>query len=99
MNNLEEIAQQKIAKYEELQQRFQRFVRTFEKLCKNVELLEKDLQQNEAQEESIFLNNALLDATLRISVIDEMLCCRIERLLDPEDLPASCKRCKRINII
>lgn len=99
MDKLEEIALQKRQKYEELQQRFQRFVITFEKLCKNVEQLEKDLQQNEAQEEATFLNNALLDATLRISVIEEMLCCRIERLLDPEDLPPSCKRCKRINII
>lgn len=99
MNKLEKIALEKKQKYEELSSRFQVFVKTFEKLCKNVEKLEKDLQENGAQEESVFLSNSLLDATLRLSVIDEMLCCRIERLLDPEDKPMSCRLCKRVNII
>lgn len=99
MDKLEKIALGKKQKYEELHNRFMIFAKTFEKLCKNVEKLEKDLQQNEAEEESVFLSNTLLDATLRISVIDEMLCCRIERLLDPENKPMSCRCCKRVNII
>lgn len=99
MGTLDEIALKKKQNYEQLLQRFQRFSKTFEKLCKNVELLEKDLQNNEAKEEAIFLSNTLLDATLRISLIDEMLCSRIERLLDPKDKPMTCRFCKRVNII
>lgn len=99
MDKLEKIALEKEQKYEELSSRFQVFVKTFEKLCKNVEKLEKDLQENDAQEEAVFLSNSLLDTTLRLSVIDEMLCCRIERLRDPEDKPMSCRLCKRVNII
>lgn len=99
MDTLEKIADEKREMYWQLLRRFQKLGKTFESFSRASEQLQKDMQENDAQIEANFLNNALLDCALRLSVIEEQLCTRIERLCDPPDKPNTCRMCQRVIFI
>lgn len=99
MDTLEKIAFEKKEMYWQLLRRFQKLGKTFESFSRASEQLQKDMLDNDAQIEANFLHNALLDCALRLSVVEEQLCCRIERLSDPPDKPNSCRMCQRVTFI
>lgn len=99
MDKLEQIAYEKKEMFWTLLRRFQKLGKTFESFTRASAQLQKDMRDNGADIEAVFLYNALLDCELRLSVVEEQLCCRIERLSDPEGKPHTCRMCQRVTFV